>query len=329
MTESKQTVEEGTNIDWATVEALAFGCLVLEKKHVRVSGQDVERGTFSQRHAVLHDQENEQQYVPFNSLGSNQARFIICNSSLSEYGTLGVELGYSLVSPDTLTVWEAQFGDSANNARCIIDQYIASGERKWLQRTGLMMTLSHGSDLHSELIVNLTRRQIRRDFRKPLVLLSTLGALAPQTDLYPPAPPAIKLPQLLETNAGSNNNSSTGSPATENASAAGEQQAQVNGQVAAQQKKASDDLWYARQNSMFHVYEEPPTARPRPHTMDMDLLSWMGLDAMDHMNPMGGMSGMGCGMDATATATNGFLVCKAGTVYAYAGERHPFVLYSD
>jgi 2-oxoglutarate dehydrogenase E1 component len=141
-----KTVEEGTNIDWSTAEALAFGSLALEKIHVRLSGQDVERGTFSQRHAVIHDQANEQQYVPLNDLGSNQARFVVCNSSLSEYGTLGFELGYSLVSPDALTIWEAQFGDFANNAQCIIDQFIAAGERKWLQRTGLVVSLPHGYD---------------------------------------------------------------------------------------------------------------------------------------------------------------------------------------
>lgn len=141
-----KTVQEGQNIDWATAEALAFGTLALEKIHVRVSGQDVERGTFSQRHAVLHDQETEEQYIPLNHLGQNQARFTICNSSLSEFGALGFELGYSLVSPDALTIWEAQFGDFANNAQCIIDQFVASGERKWLQRSGLVMSLPHGYD---------------------------------------------------------------------------------------------------------------------------------------------------------------------------------------
>ncbi|PSS06572.1 hypothetical protein PHLCEN_2v3630 [Hermanssonia centrifuga] len=141
-----KTVEEGQNIDWSTAEALAFGSLALEKIHIRLSGQDVERGTFSQRHAVVHDQENEQQYIPLNDLGSNQATFVVCNSSLSEFGTLGFELGYSLVSPDNLTIWEAQFGDFANNAQCIIDQFIASGERKWLQRSGLVVNLPHGYD---------------------------------------------------------------------------------------------------------------------------------------------------------------------------------------
>lgn len=141
-----KTIEEGKNIDWSTAEALAFGSLALERIHVRVSGQDVERGTFSQRHAVLHDQVNEAQFVPLNHLGSNQAKFVVCNSSLSEFGALGFELGYSLVSPDSLTIWEAQFGDFANSAQCIIDQFIASGERKWLQRSGLVVNLPHGYD---------------------------------------------------------------------------------------------------------------------------------------------------------------------------------------
>ncbi|KAF8633876.1 hypothetical protein AX15_001207 [Amanita polypyramis BW_CC] len=141
-----KTVNEGKNIDWSTAEALAFGSLVLEKIHVRVSGQDVERGTFSQRHAVLHDQVNESQLVPLNNLEPDQAKFVICNSSLSEYGALGFELGYSLASPNSLTIWEAQFGDFANNAQCIVDQFIASGERKWLQRTGLVVNLPHGYD---------------------------------------------------------------------------------------------------------------------------------------------------------------------------------------
>ncbi|KAH7904950.1 thiamine diphosphate-binding protein [Hygrophoropsis aurantiaca] len=217
-----KAVEEGHNIDWSTAEALAFGSLVMEKIHVRVSGQDVERGTFSQRHAVIHDQANEQQYIPLNDLGSNQARFVVCNSSLSEFGTLGFELGYSLVSPDSLTIWEAQFGDFANNAQCIIDQFIAAGERKWLQRTGLVMSLPHGydgqgpehssgrierflqlcddhphvyptpekverqhQDCNMQVVYPTTpanyfhvlRRQIHRDFRKPLILFFSKSLL--------------------------------------------------------------------------------------------------------------------------------------------------------
>ncbi|KIL62026.1 hypothetical protein M378DRAFT_13114 [Amanita muscaria Koide BX008] len=217
-----KTVEEGKNIDWSTAEALAFGSLALEKNHVRLSGQDVERGTFSQRHAVIHDQNNESQYVPLNHLGSDQAKFVVCNSSLSEFGALGFELGYSLVSPDCLTIWEAQFGDFANNAQCIIDQFIASGERKWLQRTGLVVNLPHGydgqgpehssgrierflqlcddhpnvfpspekverqhQDCNMQVVYPSTpanyyhvlRRQIHRDYRKPLILFFSKNIL--------------------------------------------------------------------------------------------------------------------------------------------------------
>jgi 2-oxoglutarate dehydrogenase E1 component len=147
----EKSIEEGEGIDWATAEAMAFGTLLSEGKHVRLSGQDVERGTFSQRHALLHDQKSEAQYVPLNHLAStgavaSQAQFTVCNSSLSEFGTLGFELGYSIVHPDQLILWEAQFGDFANNAQCMIDQFIASGEQKWLQRTGLTMLLPHGYD---------------------------------------------------------------------------------------------------------------------------------------------------------------------------------------
>ena len=138
-----KTAQEGMNISWPTAEALAFGSLAMEQIHVRLSGQDVEHGTFSQRLAVLHDQETEEQYVPLNHLGSNHARFMVCSSFLPELGCLGFELGYSLVSPDALTIWEAQFGDFANNAQCIIDQFIASGERKWLQCPGLVVSLPH------------------------------------------------------------------------------------------------------------------------------------------------------------------------------------------
>ncbi|PLB55091.1 putative alpha-ketoglutarate dehydrogenase complex subunit Kgd1 [Aspergillus steynii IBT 23096] len=142
----KKTVDEGKNIDWATAEALAFGSLVNEGYHVRVSGQDVERGTFSQRHAVLHDQETENTYTPLQNISDGQGSFVISNSSLSEFGALGFEYGYSLTSPNALVMWEAQFGDFANNAQCIIDQFIASGESKWFQRSGLVVSLPHGYD---------------------------------------------------------------------------------------------------------------------------------------------------------------------------------------
>ncbi|PWN51095.1 putative KGD1-alpha-ketoglutarate dehydrogenase [Violaceomyces palustris] len=209
-----KTIEEGEGIDMSTAEALAFGTLALEGNYVRVSGQDVERGTFSQRHAVLHDQENENIYVPLKNLSKDQAPFVVCNSSLSEFGCLGFELGFSLVDPKNLTLWEAQFGDFANNAQCIIDQFIASGERKWLQRTGLVVNLPHGYDgqgpEHSSArierflqlcddhpfkfptpeknnrqhqdsnmaviypttpanVFHVLRRQVHRDFRKPLI----------------------------------------------------------------------------------------------------------------------------------------------------------------
>ncbi|KAJ5659757.1 2-oxoglutarate dehydrogenase [Penicillium longicatenatum] len=142
----KKAVDEGKGIDWATAEALAFGSLVNEGYHVRVSGQDVERGTFSQRHAVLHDQENEAVHTPLQHISDKQGSFVISNSSLSEFGCLGFEYGYSLTSPEALVMWEAQFGDFANNAQCIIDQFIASGESKWLQRSGLVVSLPHGYD---------------------------------------------------------------------------------------------------------------------------------------------------------------------------------------
>jgi 2-oxoglutarate dehydrogenase E1 component len=218
----KKTVEEGKDIDWSTGEALAFGSLAMEGHHVRVSGQDVERGTFSQRHAVLHDQENEATYTPLQHLSDKQGSFVISNSSLSEYGVLGFEYGYSLSSPDALVVWEAQFGDFANNAQCIIDQFLASGEVKWLQRTGLVMSLPHGYDgqgpehssgrmerylqlcnedprifpapekldrQHQDCnmqvaymttpanLFHIIRRQINRQFRKPLILFFSKALL--------------------------------------------------------------------------------------------------------------------------------------------------------
>lgn len=217
-----KSIEAETNIDWPTAEGLAFGTLLLEGKHVRLSGQDVERGTFSQRHAVLHDQKDESQHVPLNDLGHNQARFTVCNSSLSEYGCLGYELGFSLVNPNSLVMWEAQFGDFANTAQVIIDQFIAAGEQKWLQRTGLTMLLPHGydgqgpehssarlerylqlcdehpyifpdeqrmsrqhQDCNMQVVYPSTpanyfhalRRQVHRDFRKPLIVMTSKSLL--------------------------------------------------------------------------------------------------------------------------------------------------------
>lgn len=131
--------------DWALGEALGFGTLLMEGTHIRLSGQDVERGTFSHRHHVLHDQDVDlKTVIPLNELTLDQAQYTVCNSSLSEYAVLGFELGYSLTNPNSLVIWEAQFGDFANTAQCIIDQFIASGQAKWIRQTGLVMLLPHG-----------------------------------------------------------------------------------------------------------------------------------------------------------------------------------------
>ena len=142
----QQSVIDGQDIDWATAEALAMGSLCLEGYHIRVSGQDVERGTFSHRHAVLHDQKTGSTFTPLNSLSVDQAEFSVANSSLSEYGVMGFDYGYSCMNPKALVMWEAQFGDFANNAQRIIDQFISSAENKWLLRSGLALSLPHGLD---------------------------------------------------------------------------------------------------------------------------------------------------------------------------------------
>ncbi|KXH67500.1 oxoglutarate dehydrogenase [Colletotrichum salicis] len=142
----KQAFDDGT-VDWSTAESLAFGSLIADGKSVRISGQDVERGTFSQRHSVLHDQSTHAKYTPLNNLGTSGAgTYSSINSPLSEFGVLGFDYGYSLAARDSLVVWEAQFGDFANNAQVIIDQFIASGEAKWMLRSGLVMSLPHGYD---------------------------------------------------------------------------------------------------------------------------------------------------------------------------------------
>jgi 2-oxoglutarate dehydrogenase E1 component len=209
--EAKKTaIETGEGIDWATAEALAIGSLCAEGTHVRMSGQDSGRGTFSHRHAVLVDQETEQRYVPLNNLRSDglnggQAPFEIIDSPLSEMAVLGFEYGYSLADPRTLVLWEAQFGDFANGAQVIIDQFLSSGEAKWLRMSGLVMLLPHGYEgqgpEHSSArlerylqlcgednmqVCNLTtaanyfhalRRQIHRSFRKPLVVVTPKSML--------------------------------------------------------------------------------------------------------------------------------------------------------
>jgi len=201
----RKTIETGTGIDWATAEALAFCSLLLEGHRVRLSGQDSERGTFSQRHSVLIDQETEQRFTPFNILGEHQARFEVINSMLSEEAVLGFEYGYSLAEPNALTLWEAQFGDFANGAQVLFDQFISSGERKWLRMSGLVCLLPHGYEgqgpEHSSArlerflsmcaednmqVANCTtpanyfhilRRQLKREFRKPLILMTPKSLL--------------------------------------------------------------------------------------------------------------------------------------------------------
>jgi 2-oxoglutarate dehydrogenase E1 component len=201
----REMIESGEGIDWAFAEALAFGSLLAEGVPVRLSGQDSGRGTFSQRHAVLVDQETEERYIPLNNLGDGQAVFEVIDSPLSEAGVLGFEYGYSVAEPDALVLWEAQFGDFANGAQVIIDQFIASGESKWLRLSGLVMLLPHGYEgqgpEHSSAraerylqlcaedniqVLNCTtpanyfhalRRQIRRNYRKPLVILSPKSLL--------------------------------------------------------------------------------------------------------------------------------------------------------
>ncbi|KAJ6658656.1 hypothetical protein lerEdw1_019816 [Lerista edwardsae] len=134
-------------VDWALAEYMAFGSLLKEGIHIRLSGQDVERGTFSHRHHVLHDQNvDKRTCIPMNHLWPNQAPYTVCNSSLSEYGVLGFELGFAMASPNALVVWEAQFGDFHNTAQCIIDQFICSGQAKWVRQNGIVLLLPHGME---------------------------------------------------------------------------------------------------------------------------------------------------------------------------------------
>ncbi len=223
MKAKEDTLKAGAGLDWATAEALAFGSLLLEGNRVRLSGQDVERGTFSHRHAVLHNQGSDAVHCPLNSLGPNQAPFLACNSPLSEYGVMGFELGYSLEQPNQLVLWEAQFGDFVNGAQIIIDQFLSSGETKWLRQCGLVLLLPHGMEgmgpEHSSArierflqqcddaedvvppmdeskrmqiqhtnwqVINCTtpanyfhalRRQVHRNFRKPLIVASPKSLL--------------------------------------------------------------------------------------------------------------------------------------------------------
>lgn len=142
----KKMFETGKELDWATAEALAFGSLLLEGNHVRLAGQDAQRGTFTQRHLTWTDQKTQQKYTALNKLPGAKERISVVNSNLSEYACMGFELGYSLESPNALVCWEGQFGDFVNGAQIIIDQFLSSGEQKWFRQTGLTLLLPHGYD---------------------------------------------------------------------------------------------------------------------------------------------------------------------------------------
>jgi len=197
--------ESGKGFDWSTAEAMAFGALLTEGYPVRLAGQDSTRGTFSQRHSGLINQDTEERYYPLNGIRSGQAQYEVIDSMLSEYAVLGFEYGYSLAEPNALTMWEAQFGDFANGAQIMFDQFISSGESKWLRMSGLVMLLPHGFEgqgpEHSSarlerflqmcggdnwIVANCTtpanyfhilRRQLHRTFRKPLVLMTPKSLL--------------------------------------------------------------------------------------------------------------------------------------------------------
>ena len=201
----KKAIDTGEGIDWSTAEHLAFGSLLLEGHPVRLSGQDSCRGTFSQRHAVFVDQVKEERYTPLNNIKENQENFEVIDSPLSEASVLGFEYGYSLTEPTALVMWEAQFGDFANGAQVIVDQFISSGEAKWLRMSGLVMLLPHGYEgqgpEHSSArlerylqlcgednmqVLNCStpanyfhalRRQLKRDFRKPLIIMTPKSLL--------------------------------------------------------------------------------------------------------------------------------------------------------
>ena len=198
-------VFESNKLDWSMAEIFAFGSLMEEGYNVRFSGQDVERGTFSHRHAVLRDEISTKKYNLLNSNPKNKGEMFIYNSSLSEYGVVGFDYGYAMAAPNTLTIWEAQFGDFSNGAQIIFDQYMSAAEDKWKQQNGIVILLPHGYEgqgsEHSSgrierflqlcgndnmTVANCTtpanffhllRRQMKRNFRKPLVVFTPKSLL--------------------------------------------------------------------------------------------------------------------------------------------------------
>ncbi len=233
ITARREAIDSGENIGWALAEHLAFASLLNEGHPVRLSGQDSARGTFSQRHSHIVDQSTEERYTPLNNLGGGQATYEVIDSALSEFAVLGFEYGYSLVDPNSLVMWEAQFGDFANGAQVIVDQFISAAEAKWLRMSGLVMLLPHGYEgqgpEHSSArlerylqlcaednmqVANCTtpanyfhilRRQVARNFRKPLIIMtpksllrhkkcvSTLADMGPKESFQPVLPDDAEL----------------------------------------------------------------------------------------------------------------------------------------
>ena len=205
LVQSRQTMFDQDKLDWSMAEHLAYGTLLSEGFNVRISGQDVERGTFSHRHAVVKVEDSEEEVILLNNISSNQGKFSIYNSLLSEYGVVGFDYGYAMANPNTLTIWEAQFGDFSNGAQIMIDQYISAGEDKWKMQNGLVMLLPHGYEgqgaehssarmerylqlcaVDNMFVANCTtpanmfhilRRQMKTKYRKPLIIFTPKSLL--------------------------------------------------------------------------------------------------------------------------------------------------------